>query len=179
MKRIVFTLLLALSTVIGVQGQKKAKDPVIQNPGFDEPGSNGKYIEPWENRALGKAPQITSNPIHDGVRGAKFPTSSDRVIYQEIYVKKNTDYVLTYYYTMNETGTGNMTMRILGQAIQKPSQVEGATIASYVGTDQNDKQEYVKVSVPFNSGKSKKIGIYGSNEGVESRVDSISITVVE
>ena len=94
-------------------------------------------------------------------------------------VSANTDYVVTYYYTMKEDGDGSMTVAILGGGITDLDQAEAATLVKKVGTDQTDSGAYVKVDLFFNTGDNTTIAILMTNEGVESRVDEVSIALSE
>ena len=155
--------------------------PVVQEPGFEDgtlPDGSGDGRDSWRND-LGGVIQITSSPVYSGEQAAKFPSAGDRVGYQALTVSANTDYVVTYYYTMKEDGDGSMTVAILGGGITDLDQAEAATLVKKVGTDQTDSGAYVKVDLFFNTGDNTTIAILMTNEGVESRVDEVSIALSE
>ncbi|WKK66445.1 PKD domain-containing protein [Lutimonas zeaxanthinifaciens] len=166
---------------IVVVEEQKAILPVIQEPGFEDgtlPDGSGDGRDSWRND-LGGVIQITSSPVYSGEQAAKFPSAGDRVGYQALTVSANTDYVVTYYYTMKEDGDGSMTVAILGGGITDLDQAEEATLVKKVGTDQADAGTYVKVDLFFNTGDNTTIAILMTNEGVESRVDEVSIALSE
>lgn len=148
--------------------------PEIYNPGFDieDPDS---YREGWRNGDLGGVIQITSSPIHDGVRSAKFPSSSDRIAYQLVTVQENKDYVVSFYYTMKTSPTGSLSVAILSDHVTDPTKITESIISSVTVNDQNDASTYVLASVNFNSGTNTEVAIYVSNVDVESRLDSFTI----
>ena len=173
----------ATSTVsqIVVVEEQTAILPVVQEPGFEDgtlPDGSGDGRDSWRND-LGGVIQITSSPVYSGEQAAKFPSEGDRVGYQALTVSANTDYVVTYYYTMKEDGDGSMTVAILGGGITDLDQAEAATLVKKVGTDQTDSGAYVKVDLFFNTGDNTTIAILMTNEGVESRVDEVSIALSE
>lgn len=156
--------------------------PDILEAGFEDnslPDGSGDGRDSWRNSDLGGVPQITSSPVHSGSQAGKFPSAGDRIAYQELTVSKNADYILTYYYTMKESGTGSITVAVLAGSINNPADIAGATIASYEGTDQTSSSTYVRVDLAFNSGDNSTIAIFVSNVGVESRIDDFSIKAVE
>ncbi|MGB0837237.1 MAG: PKD domain-containing protein [Flavobacteriaceae bacterium] len=155
------------------------KLPEILAPGFEPvDGVDGKEF--WRNNDLGGITQITSSPVYQGEKAAKLPSGGDRILYQELEVSPNADYVLTYYYTMKESGEGSVTISVLnGGGFTDIADVEGATIEKFVGTNQEDSDEYVRVDLYFNSGANTVISIFGSNVGVESRLDSFSLSIPE
>lgn len=148
--------------------------PVILNPSFDEEGSDS-YRDGWRNSALGGVIQITSSPVRSSPKAAKFPSAGDRIAYQLITVLPNTDYRLSFYYTMKTSPAGSLTVAILGGAVNDPNDVAGATIASGTFNDQSSASTYVGESVSFNSGDNTEIAIFVSNVGVESRLDDFTI----
>ncbi|MEM6343522.1 MAG: PKD domain-containing protein [Bacteroidota bacterium] len=148
--------------------------PEIYNPGFDieDPDS---YRDGWRNGDLGGVIQITSSPVHDGVKSAKLPSEGDRIAYQLITVEENKDYVVSFYYTMKTSPVGNMTVSILAGHITDPTKISEATINSVTVNDQNDASTYVLASVNFFSGNNTEVAIYVSNVDVECRIDSFTI----
>lgn len=158
-----------------------AKIPNILEPSFEDltlPDGTGDGRDSWRND-FGGVIQITSSPVQDGSQAAKFPSAGDRVAYQDaIEVTPNTEYVLTYYYTLKNDLTGSVTLSVLGGTITDLAEVDAATLAAFEGTDQTDPNTYVKVDLPFNSGANTTISILIMNQGVEARVDNLSADVV-
>ena len=157
--------------------------PEILEPSFEDnslPDGTGDGRDSWRND-FGGVIQITSSPVLDGSQAAKFPSAGDRVAYQELIVSPDADYVLKYSYTMKTSGTGNMTVRVVagGSLEEDLSNVEEQTLASHVGTNQDSSSTYVEVEIPFSTGDNTVVGILMTNEGVESRVDLVSIAVAE
>lgn len=148
--------------------------PVILNPGFDEEGEDS-YRDHWRNGDLGGVLQITTSPIHNGVRAAKFPEAGDRIAYQLITVEANKDYIISFYYTMKTAPEGSLTVAVLAGHVTDPANVADATISSVTVNDQSDASTFVLGSVSFNSGDNTEVAILVSNQGVESRIDSFTI----
>ena len=148
--------------------------PEILNPGFDEEGED-EYRDGWRNSGLGGTIQITSSPIHEGVKAAKLPPEADRIGYQAITVTPNTDYVLSFYYTMKTEPVGSLNVSILGGEVTDPGAIAGATIASFTGTDQSSASDYTFATLEFNSGSNGTVAIYFANIAAESRIDSFTI----
>lgn len=171
----------SVSSQIVVVTEPAAIIPVILEAGFEDnslPDGTGDGRDSWRND-MGGVIQITSSPVYEGEQAAKFPSAGDRVGYQALTVSPNTEYVVTYYYTMKESGDGNMTVAILGGGITDLDQAEAATLVKEVGTDQTDDGVYTKVDLYFNTGDNTTIAILMTNEGVESRVDDVSIALAE
>ncbi|MRT92501.1 PKD domain-containing protein [Ancylomarina sp. 16SWW S1-10-2] len=154
--------------------------PVILEASFEDlslPDGNGDGRDSWRND-FGGVIQITNDPVQDGSQAAKFPSAGDRVAYQDgIAVTPNTDYILTYYYTMKEGTPGSLTVKVLGGTITDLSEADAAKLGEYVGTDISDSSTYVKVSIPFNTGVNETVAIMVTNEDVECRVDTFEIEV--
>jgi len=155
--------------------------PVVQEGGFEDgtlPSGDGDGRDSWRTD-MGGVIQITSSPTNSGEQAAKFPSAGDRIAYQELTVSPDTDYTVTYYYTMKESGDGSMTVAILGGGITDLDDADDATLIKEVGTDQTESNDYVKVGLNFNTGDNTTISILMTNIGVESRVDDVSIALVE
>lgn len=153
----------------------------IQNPGFDIEGDDS-YRDFWRNRAFedslpgsSNMLQITSSPIHEGVKAGKMPSDGSRIMYQAVDVAPNTDYVVTYWYTMKTSPAGSANVAILGKDLVDPALVASNTITSSTVSDQTDANTYIKDSVGFNSGNSNQVAIYVTNTGVETRFDTWNI----
>lgn len=155
-----------------------AKVPTILEASFEDntlPDGTGDGRDSWKND-FGGIIQITSSPVQDGKQAAKFPSAGDRVAYQSgLEVTPNTDYVITYYYTIKTSPEGSITLNVLGGTIGSLSEVSSKSLASHVGTDQTDENTYVKVDLEFNSGANDAISLLITNEGSESRLDNVSI----
>ena len=157
----------------------EAKLPEIQEAGFEDldlPDGTGDGRDSWRNSDLGGVPQITSSPVYEGSQAAKLPSDGSRILYQELEVSPNVDYVLTYYYTMKESGTGSVTVSVLGGSVSDPAAIVDATIESFEGSNQEDDSAYTRVDIYFNSGDNTIISIYGTNVGVESRLDAFELS---
>lgn len=152
----------------------KQFEPEILNPSFDEEGDDS-YRNYWRNSDLGGVIQITSSPVHSSPKAAKLPSAGDRVAYQLIKVEKNTDYVISFYYTMKESADGWFKVSILNGDVHDPSNIAGATIASVDLDDRTSADTYVLDSVSFNSGDSGEVAILVQNGGIECRIDSFTI----
>jgi PKD repeat protein len=150
-------------------------EPEILNPGFDVEGADD-YRDNWRNGDLGGVIQITSSPIHDGVKAAKLPSEGDRIGYQLITVEENKDYTISFQYTMKTSPVGSVEVKVFGNHVTDVSEIAGATIASISLNDQTSASDYVSASISFNSGSSTEIAIYFTNIDCESRLDSFTIT---
>lgn len=142
--------------------------PNILNPSFDEAGDDGKYTSPWVDGNLGKTIQSSTSSSFIGGKSAKFPnaTSDPRVAYQkDIAVTPNTDYVISYAYSIETGDPSSIIVSILAGAVTDPSEVAGATIKSYTGTVQAGKTPFETVNISFNSGATASISIHIANTG--------------
>ena len=130
----------------------------------------------WRQPDLGAVIQITVNPPHSGIQGAKLPADNTRIGYQRVQVKTNTEYTLSFFYTMENDNQGNLTVAILDDAILTDiTQVPASIIASTVLMDQTDPSTYIMESLVFNSEDLTEVAIFFTNEGVECRLDDFSI----
>ena len=78
---------------------------------------------------------------------------------------------------MKTSGTGNLTVSVIaGGGHTDLTAALSTKIADHVGTDQSDANTYVRVDLPFNTGANDTVSILVTNEGVESRLDDVSIT---
>ncbi|MCG2462406.1 PKD domain-containing protein [Flavobacteriaceae bacterium F89] len=142
--------------------------PDILNPSFDEPGDNGKYTTPWVDNNLGKTMQISTSSSFVGGKSAKFPNADTdpRVGYQSgIAVTPNTDYIISYNYSIETGDPSSITVAILGGTVIDMSEVAGATIKSFTGTTQAGKTPFETVTISFNSGANSSISILITNTG--------------
>ena len=153
--------------------------PMIAEPGFEDnslPDGTGDGRDSWRN-SLGGVIQITSSPVNSGSQAAKLPSDGSRVGYQLIEVEANTDYRVSFFYTMKTDPVGSLTVSILdGSTLADLSEVPAATIASTTVNDQTDANTYIMENIVFNSGANTMIAILFTNEGVECRLDDFSIT---
>ena len=155
--------------------------PVIGEAGFEDnslPDGTGDGRDSWRND-LGGVIQITSSPVNSGSQAAKMPSDGSRVGYQLIEVEANTDYRVSFFYTMKTDPAGSLTVAILdGSTLNDLSEVPGATIASVTVNDQTDADTYVMENIVFNSGGNTMIAIFFNNQDVECRLDDFSITKI-
>lgn len=155
--------------------------PVILEAGFEDntlPDGSGDGRDSWRNSDLGGVIQITGSPVYEGSQASKYPSAGDRVAYQELVVSSDTDYSLSYYYTLKDDSPGSITVYILpGGGYTDLATAKAAAIASFEGTDQTDPDIYVSASVNFNTGSNTIVSILVHNEGVEARIDSFEIDV--
>lgn len=161
--------------------EPEAITPVVLEADFEDkslPDGTGDGRDSWRND-FGGVIQITSSPVQSGSQAAKFPSAGDRIAYQsDIAVTPNTDYVLTYYYTLKTNNPGTITLSVIGGGISDLSELDGAKLADFVGDDQTSANDYVKVDLPFNTGANGSIAILVTNQGEEARLDNISIEPV-
>lgn len=156
--------------------------PVILEAGFED-GSSGSEIcgsgmdgrDCWRNSDLGGVIQITQSPVFDGTQSAKLPTSNDRIGYQLVTVEAETDYILSFYYTLKTSPVGAVTVSVLSGPVNDPAGIAAATIASGSYSDQTDDSQYIREVIPFNSGSSTQIAIYFYTTDVEARLDNFDI----
>jgi len=81
---------------------------MIAEGGFEDNSladGTGDGRDSWRNN-LGGVIQITSGPVVSGSQAAKLPSGGDRVGYQLVSVAANTNYTLTYNYTMKTSPEG-------------------------------------------------------------------------
>ncbi len=188
-----FTVSLTVSDKLGVSDtytmqlevvepeEPEAIVPVILEASFEDgmlDGGAGDGRDSWRND-FGGVIQITSSPVQDGSQASKYPSAGDRVAYQEMEASPNTDYILTYYYTLKTSNPGSITVTVLGGGITSLADVAGATLASHEGTDQTSSSTYVRVDLPFNTGANATMAILVTNQGEEARLDAFSIKVAE
>ena len=157
--------------------------PMVSEGGFEDntlSEGTGDGRDSWRN-ALGGVIQITSSPTNSGSQAAKLPSAGDRVGMQEIAIEPNTNYRVSFFYTMKTDPVGSLTFSILdgsASSLTELSQAAAATITSVTVNDQTDANAYIMESLEFNSGGNSTISILFTNEGVECRVDDISITTL-
>lgn len=162
--------------------------PFISEAGFESnsPGSENCGSGKMDGRDCwrisgGTIYGITKSPVRTGSQAAKFDAGSDRVAYQALNVTPNTDYIVTIFYTIKTSPAGSaVRLAILGNAISNASEAEDAIIASVLGDNQDDANEFLPLTLAFNSGATDTIAIWiDSNNIAESRVDDVSIILAE
>jgi len=159
-------------------------EPFILEPGFEDgmlEDGLGDGRDSWRTggddrpAGMGGVIQITGSPVSFGDQGAKLPSDMTRAGYQLVTVIPDSDYKVSFYYTMKTTPVGSLTVYILAGDVTNPADVAAATIASVTVYDQSDDSAYVKESIDFNSGSNTAIAIYFINDAVETRVDEFTI----
>lgn len=155
--------------------------PTINEAGFETGsttcGTAADGRDCWRNSKLGGVIQITASPVYEGAQAAKFPATADRIGYQELTVTPNTNYVLTFYYSLKTDKTGSLTVSVLAGGAHNTNLASAlaAKIADFKGTTQTN--QYVQAVLPFNSGANDKVSILITNQGVEARADAFSISL--
>ncbi|PKG50619.1 MULTISPECIES: PKD domain-containing protein [Olleya] len=154
--------------------------PTIGEQGFEDGsdacGTAADGRDCWRNSDLGGVIQITSSPVHEGSQAAKFPSAGDRIAYQELTVSPNSDYTLTYFYTLKTNNPGSITVSVLaGGGHTDLTTALAATIEDFEGSDQTSSNDYVAANVMFNSGANSTISILVTNQGEEARIDNFAI----
>ncbi|MGQ1910364.1 PKD domain-containing protein [Marinifilum sp. RC60d5] len=156
---------------------------VILNPSFDEPGDDGKYTSPWVDGNMGKTIQISTSTSFVGGKSSKFPTAvtDPRIAYQSgIAVTPNTDYTITYYYSIETGDPSTNTVAVLAGTVTSPDDVAAATLTSFTGDVQGGKSDFQKVTLAFNTGVNTSISIHISNTGTKtSYVEEFTSAIVE
>jgi len=129
----------------------------------------------WRQSDLGGVIQITSGPTVSGGQAAKLPSDGSRIGYQRVTVEADTDYTVTFNYTMKED-PGSVTVSILDDSVLTDiSEVAGATIETVTVTDNSDPNTYVTETIRFNSGSLTEVAIFFTNADSEARLDDFSI----
>ena len=149
--------------------------PEILNPGFEDGTDNWLHTALDRNPPNFGGPQITSSPVHAGAKAGKFPTSNERHAYQLITVQPNTEYRLSFYYTMKTSPVGSLTVAVLAGDVTNRADIPSATLNSITVNDQSSANTYILEYFSFNSGNNSEIAIYIENQDVESRIDEITI----
>ena len=181
----IFTVTLTSTSITGLQDSKSLDVTISQGfiasiaeSSFEDnalPDGTGDGRDSWRND-LGGVIQITSSPVFSGSQAAKLPSDGSRVGYQRIPVEANTEYSISFYYTMKTDNPGSLTVSILDNSVLSDlSEVGAATIVSTTVNDQTDASAYVLETLSFNSGDNTEIGIFFNNEGEECRIDDFTI----
>ena len=186
----IYTVTLTATSITGLQDVKTFDVTISQTfiatiaeAGFEDnslPDGTGDGRDSWRNSALGGVIQITSSPVNSGSQAAKLPSDGSRIGYQLVEVQSNTQYTVTFNYTMKTSPEGTLTVAILdGTTLNDISEVDAATITSITVNDQTDANAYITENLVFNSGENNFIAIFFTNEGVECRLDDFSIEATE
>jgi hypothetical protein len=151
--------------------------PVILAPGFDF-GNVPASKDPWTNSAIGGVLQISASSSFDGGFASKFPLAPDlRIVYQELTVSPNTNYVVTCKYSQ-EIGTGTVRMAVLKAPVANAAGVNAAILKSVTGSNATGKGNFTPVTLLFKSGANTKIALYVDNSGgTISYVDNFTIAL--
>ncbi len=175
------------TTTIDVLVVEGPFQPIILEPGFEDdtlPEGGGDGRDSWRNNDLGGVIQITGSPVTFGDQGAKLPVpAGDRVGYQEITVEPDTNYDLSFWYTMlSGSADPSLIVSVLGVTqnggtFTTLDEVATGTIASVTVTDDSDPATYVQQKLSFNSGTNNTVAIFFTNGGVEARLDEFTIDV--
>lgn len=124
----------------------------------------------------------TSSGYFEGARGGKFPTSQDRLGYQEFTTfTPNTNYILKYKYRIKNTTTSDGIMNV---SIVKPltswdlATLPSFTIATNVHLeDATNSAALVEGTLQFNSANNTTLAILLYNEIEEIYIDSFTLIV--
>jgi PKD repeat protein len=160
--------------------------PIILEPGFEDdtlPEGGGDGRDSWRSSDLGGVIQITGSPVTFGDQGAKLPVpAGDRVGYQEITVEPDTNYDLSFWYTMlSGSSDPSLTVAVLGVTENGPfatkEEAEDGIIATVTVTNDDEPDVYVQQKLSFNSGINNTVAIYFTNGEVEARLDDFTIDI--
>ena len=155
--------------------------PTILESSFEDnslPDGSGDGRDSWRNSDLGGVIQITSSPVYEGSQASRYPSAGDRIAYQELTVTPNSEYILSYVYTLKTNNPGSITVSVIaGGGHTELTSALAATIESFEGTDQSSSSTYVPVNIPFNSGANDTVSILVTNQGEEARIDAFSIAL--
>ncbi len=160
--------------------------PIILEPGFEDdtlPEGGGDGRDSWRND-IGGVIQITGSPVTFGDQGAKLPLpAADRAGYQEITVEPDTNYDLSFWYTMlSGSSDPRLIVSVLGVTenggtFTTAEEAADGTIASVTVTDDSEPDVYLQQKLSFNSGINNTVAIYFFNGDVEARLDDFTIDV--
>ena len=161
--------------------------PIILEAGFEDdtlPEGGGDGRDSWRNGDLGGVIQITGSPVTFGDQGAKLPVpAGDRIGYQEITVDPETNYDLSFWYTMlSGSSDARLIVSVLGVTQNGGTfvtleDVADGTLASVTVTNDDEPDVYVQQKLSFNSGENNTVAIFFTNGDVEGRLDDFTIDV--
>ncbi|TMU56095.1 PKD domain-containing protein [Flagellimonas algicola] len=161
--------------------------PIILEAGFEDdtlPDGGGDGRDSWRNSDLGGVIQITGSPVTFGDQGGKLPLpAGDRAGYQEITVDPDTNYDLSFWYTMlSGSSDPRLIVSVLGVTenggtFTTLEEVADGTIGSITVTDDSEPDVYVQAKLSFNSGGNNTVAIFFTNGDVEARLDDFTIDI--
>ncbi|PWJ44002.1 PKD domain-containing protein [Sediminitomix flava] len=151
----------------------------ISLPSFESADNDELYASWHMSPNLGGKIQSSSSPVKSGNKAGKLPGDGSRMAYQLVEVRPNSEYNVTFYYTLKAGDGGNLNVAILGGHVEDLAGVEGATITASDFNDQTDANEYVRATVNFETGDNDHIAIYMTNSAVDARFDDFSIELVQ
>lgn len=167
-------------TIVEPEAPAAIIPPILESSFEDNslPDGTGDGRDSWRNSDLGGVIQITSSPVYEGSQASKYPSAGDRIAYQELTVTPNSEYILSYVYTLKTNNPGSITVSVIaGGGHTDLASALAATIESFEGTDQSSSSTYVPVNIPFNSGANDTVSILVTNQGEEARIDAFSIAL--
>lgn len=159
--------------------------PIILEAGFEDnslPDGTGDGRDSWRV-GFSTVIQISSSPVVSGKQAGKLPADGKRVGYQEIVVEAETNYDVSFIYTLTDAVPGKMVVEILdvqanGGTFESYEDTRNHIIGSVTLNDQDDRNTYVGGEVSFASGTSTLVAIMISNsEGIEARFDDFAIQI--
>ena len=159
--------------------------PIILEAGFEDgtlPDGGGDGRDSWRV-GFSTVIQISSSPVVSGSQAGKLPASGDRVGYQEIVVEAETNYDISFIYTLTNAVPGTMVVEILdvtanGGTFESYEATRDYVIGSVTLNDQDDPSTYVGGEVSFASGTSTLVAIMISNSaGIDARFDDFAIQI--
>lgn len=175
------------TTSIDVMVVEGPFQPVILEAGFEDdtlPEGGGDGRDSWRNNDLGGVIQITGSPVTFGDQGGKLPVpAGDRAGYQEITVDPDTNYDLSFWYTMlSGSADPRLIVSVLGVTqnggtFTTLDEVADGTIGSVTVTDDSEPDVYVQQKLSFNSGTNNTVAIFFTNGDVEARLDDFTIDI--
>lgn len=174
--------------------------PVIMEAGFEDgtlEDGTGDGRDSWRT-SFETVIQISSSPVVSGSQAGKLTgdPNDQRVGYQEIVVGPDTQYDLSFIYTLVAAPAGFLTVDVLDvsrYAADNNIEPDGDTFAdngetiessqdyvlgSITVNNQDDPQEYLPASFSFNTEESTVVAILFYNKGsVEARIDDFAINI--
>lgn len=159
--------------------------PIILEAGFEDgtlEGGAGDGRASWESE-FSTVIQISGSPVVSGSQAGKLPNDGARVAYQEIVVEAETNYDVSFIYTLTDGVPGTLAVEILdidanGGTFMTYEETRAYVIGSITLNDQDDPSTYTGGQVSFASGTSTKVAIMVSNsEGIEARFDDFAIQI--
>ncbi len=159
--------------------------PIILEAGFEDgtlPDGGGDGRDSWRV-GFSTVIQISSSPVVSGSQAGKLPADGERVAYQEIVVEAETNYDISFIYTLTNAVPGKMVVELLdvtanGGTFASYEETRNHVIGSVTLNDQDDPNTYVGGEVSFASGSSTLVAIMVSNSvGIDARFDDFAIQI--